>query len=763
VLLLSGHDGLTAQTRVTGVVLENGSGYAVPNAQVQVLDLTLRAITDSEGRFALEAVPAGTHTLRVSRIGYQPLERDVVLSDTIAVDVVMTMTPVALRLSEVVVVPSHYGVLETEVTSQQTVTRDQIEIAPQVGEDVFRALKRLPGVASDDISTRLNVRGSTDQELLVLLDGLELYEPYHLKDFDGALGILDIHSVGGIELLTGGFPAEYGDKLAGVFEMKSRTPPVTGTRTTLGLSITNASVMSQGAFAGGRGQWLASARRGYLDIVLKLTGGDENLSPQYYDVFGKLQYALHDRHRLTASVLHASDDLKLHDHDNDDVDLVTGWKSSYGWLTWDAYPGTGITARTVTWTGRLTRNRLGELADLGGNDTGPEYFDVQDARVFTFIGARHDVGVELSDWAMLKLGGDVKHVAATYDYFGLIRSLVISPTGEVDSSYQTTDVDLTPSGEEYGAYVAARLRPFRALTAEVGVRYDRISHTDDNDWAPRFLAAVDLTRSTTLRASWGRYHQSHGIHELEVGDGEDRFYPSDLAEQIAFGLDQQLGAGLELRIEGYRRTSPDLRPRYVNAVRELQAFPEAEGDRMLIDPDRGRASGLELLLMRELGRNWAWSASYAFAIAEDEVNGRWVPRNLDQRHTIGLNGSYQPSPRWQVTAGRYFHTGWPATEITYAVDTTANGTVMFSRQFGQLNDIRLPSYHRLDLRVTRTFPLGRGVLQAYVDLFNIYGRTNLRSYIFGAALYDDGRLVVSRYDGDELLPFLPSIGFRYEF
>jgi len=88
---------------------------------------------------------------------------------------------------------------------------------------------------------------------------------------------------------------------------------------------------------------------------------------------------------------------------------------------------------------------------------------------------------------------------------------------------------------------------------------------------------------------------------------------------------------------------------------------------------------------------------------------------------------------------------------------------MFTRQYGPMNAIRLPSYHRLDLRVTRSFPVGHGVLQAYVDLFNIYGRTNLRSYIFNAWLQDDGRMVVNRYDGDELLPFLPSIGFRYEF
>jgi hypothetical protein len=55
------------------------------------------------------------------------------------------------------------------------------------------------------------------------------------------------------------------------------------------------------------------------------------------------------------------------------------------------------------------------------------------------------------------------------------------------------------------------------------------------------------------------------------------------------------------------------------------------------------------------------------------------------------------------------------------------------------------------------------VLQVYVDLLNLMGAATCGSTSSGAALYDDGRLVVNCYDGDELLPFLPSIEFRYEF
>ena len=115
--------------------------------------------------------------------------------------------------------------------------------------------------------------------------------------------------------------------------------------------------------------------------------------------------------------------------------------------------------------------------------------------------------------------------------------------------FDSIRVDLEPTGHELSAYIAARLRPVDRLTAEAGLRYDRVSHTGDEDVAPRVLAAFDATERTTLRASWGRYYQSHGIHELQVGDGESTFSPTEWADQAAVGLEHGFPGGVRLRVE----------------------------------------------------------------------------------------------------------------------------------------------------------------------------------------------------------------------
>ena len=156
----------------------------------------------------------------------------------------------------------------------------------------------------------------------------------------------------------------------------------------------------------------------------------------------------------------------------------------------------------------------------------------------------------------------------------------------------------------------------------------------------------------------------------------------------------------------------------------------------------------------------AWHRSYA--LAEDRDGGRWVPRTLDQRHTFGLNVAYRPAPQWRLSWAFYFHTGWPATASTFRLDSLPDGSLLLLRELGQRNALRLPPYHRVDFRVTRNFNLGPGVLQAYFDVFNAYNRKNLRNYRYGVRVISS-RVIVNQFDGEELLPILPSIGFRWEF
>ena len=200
----------------------------------------------------------------------------------------------------------------------------------------------------------------------------------------------------------------------------------------------------------------------------------------------------------------------------------------------------------------------------------------------------------------------------------------------------------------------------------------------------------------------------------------------------------------------------------MNLEEELQIFPEALGDRIRLEPDRGRARGFEFLLDRRTGRHWAWSASYVWALAEDEVDGIWLPGRYDQRHALGLLATYRPNNRWDFTAGWRYHSGWPATSWTWDVTTLESGYNWWEKRYGPVRGEHLPAYHRLDLRATRNFLVRGNVFTVFLDLFNVYDRTNISSYDY-VGTYRNDQLRVTQINGQEMLPLLPTFGFRYEF
>jgi hypothetical protein len=119
------------------------------------------------------------------------------------------------------------------------------------------------------------------------------------------------------------------------------------------------------------------------------------------------------------------------------------------------------------------------------------------------------------------------------------------------------------------------------------------------------------------------------------------------------------------------------------------------------------------------------------------------------------------NPRWQFSAAWHFHSGWPTTDVLYSLAPLANGRRVLVSANGDVYGLRLPEYHRLDLRATRRFKTKHGELRAYLDVFNAYDRTNLLGYDHRVTI--SGPQVSDVKKPREQLPLLPSAGVSWEF
>lgn len=653
-------------------------------------------------------------------------------------------------LDEIVVSASHYllGVKPTQ--SPAVFSAADLELLPDLGEDPVRAVARLPGVASQDFSSRAHLRGGLPDETLVRFDGVRLYDPYHFKDFLGIFSSIDPGLVSDINVYTGGFPVSFGDRTSGVIDIRPH-PPSEDFGGQVSLSLLNAGTALGGSFDDGSGDWLVSARRGNLDLFFGLASTSLG-KPSYYDAYGHVGRAVGRSARVSANVLVFDDVVRAFDSDREE-DARAAYRDAYYWLRLDVGDTLGRGARMLAAHTQLSSERRG-TADLPGVGRG----SLEDQRFFTFNSLQADAWWRPTPRSVLQAGAEWRALHGSYRYQDEAEfDLLFLTPGAIDEPSRVRTAVLRPEGQQYGAYLNWRVEPAATLTADIGLRWDRetLSGDSNGEVSPRAVLLWKPREDTRLRFSWGRFVQAQGINELAVSDGETRFLPPQRATHLVASLERRLAPGLELRIEAYRKDYDRLLPRYENLLNPLVVLPELKPDRIRIAPQSAQAKGVELSLHynREPFSGWL---SYSWSQVEDYIDASTVRRSWDQRHDVSSGLSYRTGG-WQFAVAAVWHSGWPATEVELA---TSEPLPLI--EAGSRNAIRLSDYARIDARLARRFELNAGGdLTFFLEAVNVLKRGNSCCIEYDLETVDGD---ISFDAGPRTsLPLIPSIGFIWRF
>lgn len=654
---------------------------------------------------------------------------------------------------EIVVTPSRISLLHEEPLALLGLSREEILTLPHLGDDLFRTLTLLPGVAGNDVTAQFHVRGGRRDETQIRIDGQELYQAFHLRDLDSPLSVIAPATLSGAELSTGGFSARYGDRMGGVLDMTTITPAGTS-RVRLGAGILGAHAGGAGRFDGDRGAWLAEVRRDSSDLLRRLLS--EN-TPDYWDAFGKLDFRLSSRQSVRANLLYSADELLVEEVKTGEAKrFETEGDSAYSWLTHLGLLGNDLALESAISRARLNRDGRGVETEEAVS------FSILDQRESEILGLRQAWHLQAAPQHLLEWGWEVRDFDTEYDYFGTRE--FDDPMARLRHDFGEDSTIFAGRFEERdtGVYAADRVRLLDSLTLELGLRYDRHPLTRESPLSPRLNLAYALAGRGVLRLAWGRFHQSQRSYELQVEDGETSLHPVERSEHRILGFEHLLGPAaneMALRVELYQREVANPRPRYENLFEAFNVFPEVEPDRVRFAPSRSVAQGAELFLRSPLGKRASWWINYAYASTKDEIGGRWIPRLFDQTHTVNLDFDFRVTERWRLNLAWRYHTGRPTTPLTVATLEDEEGEVEFLPVLGRLNSERLRDYHRLDLRASRRWQVRSLALDFFVDLQNVYDRRNIAGMDFEID-DEDGRLIG---DAEEWPGFLPSAGISLEF
>lgn len=622
---------------VSGRIVSLNGHLPVAGATVSADESESTTSSDGEGRFTL-GLPEGIATLRVRHPEFVLEERQLTL-DGASVELEIRLQPMPLTHGEVIVRPSHHSLQRSTPVARLAFSRAEIQALPHLGDDLFRTIPLLPGVTSNDISAQFHIRGGRTDEVRTQLAGQELYDPFHLQDFDGAMSVLPAEALGSIDAITGAAPVNYGDRMGGVLHMTFRDAEIKR-RFWLGLSVLNLQAGSTGLFDEGRGQWLASLRRGSVDLLDRIFS---ERHPSFGDLSGRLSYRLTPRHELRFHSLVSRDRLQVDEPTDTGQKLTdTEYDASYFWLTHQGLVNRRLYVDTVLSLTDTARERFGdETEKIQG-------FRITDNRTLEVADALQAWNMQATDRHFLEWGWQFRHYKSSYDYRQILafESPITTPE-QVLYAYEGILEDNYSS-----AYLSDQLKPIDAVVLQLGVRYDHHSLTGEDSFSPRIHVAGALSESTTLSLGWGLYRQAQRTYELQVEDRDTRLYPEETTHEIILGVEQVfekvLGAPLTFGAEIYQRDISNPRARYENLFEPYNTFPEAEPDRHRFDPASTTAKGVSLFARGGAPRIWWW-ANYTVAQINDLIDGIETPRQTDQRHTFNGVVTYRAGAHWDFS------------------------------------------------------------------------------------------------------------------
>jgi len=707
-----------------------------------------------DGRCVLPALAPGSYDLEVRARGFVTGElADITVSAGRTARVTIALTPEPFIHDEIVIQASQLSLLSAEPAAPLAIGRTEMDRVPHLGGDLFRALSLLPGISANDVTARFSIHGGRRDEVEVLLDGQELYDAFHLKDYDGALSVVPARNLGGANLITGAMEASYGDRMGGVLDLTTLRPSRLR-QASFSLSSVDALLQGSGLLPNDRGNWLASARRGFLDLAGKAVGSE---NPVFWDLFGKLELRFGDRNSLWLRTLAASDALDFQESvDGGDKRFRNDYDDRYAWLRHQAILGRRLMVESGLSWATIERDRNGLEDDEKGR------FSVADRRRITIAAISQEWSLQQGPAHLLRGGWQLRRHHADFEYANRLDPEIVIVGSWTAARAGLNRFHGSLESRQTEAWIADRFALRDALTLELGLRYDGHSLPAESRTSPRASIAWSPSQQSVLRASWGQLEQSQRPYELQVEDGLTALAPAERAEHWVVGWEQRFAESHAwprvLRVEYFRRHIANPRVRFENALEQINTLPEAEPDRIRLAPESSFAAGVELVLRGSLARSLDWWLIYSHSRAEDRIAGESSASKFDQPDALSLNLNIPLGKHWNLNLAWRAHTGWPTTPVI-AAPVEDEGEVVLVPAFGAWNSERLRTYHRLDLRASRTWRVKGGELVFFCDIQNAYDRRNIAGY--DVTVGDErGNLLLQEEHGPGIFP---SIGISWGF
>ncbi len=706
--------GKKATALLSGKVVDSNSGEGIIGATIIVEHTSYATVTDANGKYALEMKP-GNYAVTVNNLAYEPSTFTIkLLSDGIYHFELFEQTH---DLGEVAIYADR---------SDKNVSRNQmslIEIDAKsiklltaiIGEkDIIKSMTRMPGVQSTgEFGSGINVRGGGDDQNLYLFDEAPLFNTAHMF---GIISVLNPDAVKSATLYKGHIPAEFGERVSSVMDIKLVQNHVEKTNVVGGIGLFTSRLMLKTPIIKDKLSVQLGGRSSYSDWLLQRLP-DYNLrnsSAGFYDMNATVAGDF-KKNKLTLTLYASNDHFKYVD------DMVYNYGNKLGSFNWTHYLSNNFTGKLSLSVSNYTVEKDETSVPYEESITSSSILYTKTKMDFTYAGI---IGHTIRFGAMGMTYGIHPGEQKPQNDSSLIENAKLEKEKGLETAFFVSDqYEITP---ELSVQAGVRVSGFFNMGPKTEAIYEPNSakseataidfKTTGNNGIvsshytvePRLSVKYAFTFNSSVKMSYNRNVQNLFLvapTTIPTPDNTwklaDNHFEPIVSNQLALGYYHNLfNNGIEISTEVYYKQLSNIQD-YRNDAQVIMN-PYLERD---MTKTKGTNYGIELMIKKTTGKidgaiGYTYSRSFRQTntpFVEEMINGNaQYNSSYDKPHDLNVEAVYHANRRLRFAGNFSLSSGRPVTLPEYKYYTGNDWVVVYSNR----NEYRLPTYHRLDLSVS---------------------------------------------------------------
>ena len=714
-------------------VVDNFENSTIVSATVEVLGSNISQVTDMKGQFQITKVPRNAN-IAIKHLGFKTkyLSAEELAANNSCKTILLS--PNYQQLDEVIV----YQFLTTGITKEPDASielnTDKFGILPGLIEpDVLQTIQALPGIKSvDETVSDINVRGGTNDQNLVLWDGIKMYHSGH---FFGLISAFNPYLIENVNIIKNGTSVQYGDGVSSVININTRNKISDSFVGGAGFNLLSGDVFGQLPLSK-KISVQFSGRRSTTDFIntptynrffdkvfqdSEVKENENSPNPEntvrdedfyFYDFTGKLLYDINENQKARLSFINTNNHLKYTEKTGDGTakSLLDQTNLSFG--------GSLESKWTPRWSTHLnlyyTRYNLDSQ-----NIPSPSQQLYQSNQVLEKaikLNTYYHLGQNLG-WLN---GYQLNEVGITNFTQVSQPSFKSNIKGVIMTHSLFSELDYKSKNEKFHARGGLRLNYIKNLKT--------FKTFDEVILEPRLNMNYALTdgfkaellgefKSQTTNQIIDLEQNFLGVEKRRWMLSDNDVLPITKSKQISLGLNYDKNT-LYVGVEGFYKKVDGIS----TATQGFQNQDQFSGEIGKYD-----VSGIEFLINKKTATYSTW-LSYAYNTNNytfENITPQQFPNNLDIRHTLTFAGTYTYKG-FRMGLGANYHTGRPYTKPQEGNNAIIRNVFPNQINYMEPNSSRLPAYLRADASFIYNFKMGQGIRSSVgASVLNLLNKKNI--------------------------------------